>query len=85
MDLTEELTATLQEMLRRRREQFLKRGERKIPEWVFLSPEGKPVSHSNFTNRVWLPLCEKLRGRHKIRKRHFHHLRHTYATLLLQS
>jgi integrase len=44
---------------------------------VFTSPEGKPLRHTNFRRRVWLPAL-KAAGLPAI---HFHDLRHTGKTL----
>lgn len=44
---------------------------------VFTSPEGKPLRHTNFRRRVWLPAL-KAAGLPAI---HFHDLRHTGNTL----
>jgi integrase len=44
---------------------------------VFTSPEGRPLHHSNFRRRVWLPAL-KAAGLADI---HFHDLRHTGNTL----
>jgi integrase len=44
---------------------------------IFLSPEGKPLHHSNFRRRVWLPALTTA-GLVNI---HFHDLRHTGNTL----
>ncbi len=44
---------------------------------VFTSPEGKPLHHSNFRRRVWLPAL----GKAGLTGVHFHDLRHTGNTL----
>jgi integrase len=53
---------------------FAEDGEEKL---VFTGPEGKPLRHSNFRCRVWLPAVRKA-GLTGI---HFHDLRHTGNTL----
>lgn len=47
---------------------------------VFTTPTGKPVRHSNFYNRIWLPACEaaELDPRPTI-----HDCRHTFASWLI--
>ena len=40
---------------------------------VFASPDGMPLRHSNFRNRVWLTAVERA----KLGELHFHDLRHT--------
>jgi integrase len=40
---------------------------------LFTSPEGTPLWHGNFRNRVWLPALEAAR----LPPMHFHDLRHT--------
>jgi integrase len=47
-------------------------------EWlVFTSPEGKPLRHTNFRRRVWLPALKAA----ELPAIHFHDLRHTGNTL----
>lgn len=52
----------------------------KLSDLVFTTPTGRPVRHSNFYNRVWVPACEKagLDPRPTI-----HTCRHTHASWLL--
>lgn len=49
--------------------------------WVFVSKGGGLMRRSNFSNRHWRPLLERLGLAH----RGFHHCRHTAATLMLQN
>jgi integrase len=44
---------------------------------IFTSPDGRPLHHSNFRRRVWLPALTKA----KLPGIHFHDLRHTGNTL----
>lgn len=52
----------------------------KPSDFVFTTPTGKPVRHSNFYNRIWVPACERagLDPRPTI-----HACRHTHASWLI--
>ncbi len=52
-----------------------------MPELVFASPFGTPISPTNFTRRYFRPLLQKCGIDERFT---FHGLRHTHATLLLQ-
>jgi len=45
----------------------------------FVAPEGGVIRRSTFGSRVWRPMLVRLELRH----RGAHHLRHTFATLML--
>jgi integrase len=47
-------------------------------DWLFTTPTGKIVRHSNFYNRVWVPACEKAGIKVTI-----HDLRATHASWLI--
>lgn len=47
----------------------------------FVAPEGGVIRRSTFGHRVWRPMLERL----DIAHRGFHHVRHSYATLMLGS
>ena len=79
VDMSAQLTATLKELLRKRKEEYLQKGE-PLPEWVFINADGSPLDQHNFRKRVYLGLLAKA-GLRQIR---FHDLRHTFASLLLQ-
>lgn len=53
---------------------------RKPSDLVFTAPQGGPVRHSNFYNRVWVPACDDagLDPRPRI-----HDTRHTFASYLI--
>jgi integrase len=94
-DISDVLLHELQALWKRRKEEYLSRGNNEIPEWVFLSPgqiiweDGKPVGHTegqpldmnNFRNRVLLRACDKA----GIRRRRLHDTRHTFASILLMN
>lgn len=73
-----ELTTALEEMIRRRREIWLAKGETEIPEWLFCNSRGNPLDRSNWT-KVW----NRMQRLAKVQQRRPHDLRHTYATLML--
>lgn len=66
--------------LHERRKAALRDGQAQVP-WMFPNEAGNVTRRSNFGNRQWKRLLEKLTLRH----RGFHHARHTAATLLLNS
>jgi integrase len=53
----------------------------RVPEWVFVNENGLPIWKSDFERRVFHKALEKA-GPRRIR---FHHLRHTFASRLLQN
>ncbi len=79
VDLSKTLMATLQDLKRRRREQWLKQGKNEIPEWIFCTQTGNPAVMQNVKSRHFFRCLEKA-GLRRIR---FHDLRHTFASLLL--
>jgi len=80
IDLSDTLLDALQELRRRRREKWLKKGSNEVPEWVFCNRRGNPPDMQNVKNRHFYKCLEKA-GLRRIR---FHDLRHTFASLLLQ-
>ena len=54
---------------------------RKLPSWVFTTPEGTALDGDNLRHRVFYRLLEAA----KLRQIRFHDLRHTYASLLIQN
>ena len=79
VDMSLQLAVALKELSRRRKAEYLQKGE-PLPEWVFMNSDGTPLEQHNFRNRIYLGLLNKAELRH-IR---FHDLRHTFASLLLQ-
>ncbi len=54
---------------------------RKLPSWVFTTPEGGHLDGDNVRNRVFYRLLESA----SLRQIRFHDLRHTFASLLIQN
>ena len=79
VDLSKALMSALQDLKRRRREQWLEKGKNEIPDWVLCNREGNPPDMQNVKNRHFYRCLEKA-GLRRIR---FHDLRHTFASLLL--
>jgi integrase len=80
VDLSRELTATLEALQLDRQLDAATRGQDAAPPWVFCDPQGKPF-HQNW---VRLRFFRLLKGA-GVRQVRFHDLRHTFASLLLQN
>jgi integrase len=70
------LTDVLKKVLRQRKIDTLKNGWGDVPEWIFVTEEGKPC-YENYPRRIFY----KVIGKAGLRKIRLHDLRHTYATL----
>jgi integrase len=81
VDMSAELRAVLKSYLIARKEEALKKGWGKPPEWLFYNHVGAMIDINNLRKRVFCKALEKAGLRH-IR---IHDLRHTYATLRIQS
>jgi integrase len=81
VDLSDSLLSTFSELRRKRKEEWLAKGQNEIPEWVFCNEDGGCAAPNNFKNRLFFRCLEKA-GRRPIR---FHDLRHTFASLLLRN
>jgi len=81
IDMSMQLCTELEKLHTKRKGQTLKNGWKAVPEWVFINNEGKPVDSSNWRRRVFYKALEKA----KLRKIRIHDLRHSYASLLIQS
>ncbi|UCE55856.1 MAG: site-specific integrase [Desulfobacterales bacterium] len=81
VDISDQLAAVLKAHLTNRKKEALKKGWKKLPEWLFYNEEGGMIDVSNLRNRVFNKCLEKAKLRH-IR---IHDLRHTYATLRIQA
>lgn len=80
VDMSLKLKEALRAHQRQAKAASMKAG-RKLPPWVFTTPEGTPLDGDNVRHRVFYRLLESASLRH-IR---FHDLRHTFASLLIQN
>jgi integrase len=81
VDLSDSLLSTFSELRRKRKEEWLAKGQNEIPEWVFCNEDGGCAAPNNFKNRLFFRCLEKA----GLRRNRFHDLRHTFASLLLQN
>jgi integrase len=81
VDMSRQLTDTLQALRHQRKLETLKDGWRKIPDWVFINQDRNPLDVNNWRNRIFY----KVLDRAGLRKVRIHDLRHTYASLLIQA
>jgi integrase len=81
VDISDALLSELQELKRRRHEEWLAKGSNEIPEWVFCNREGGKTQIGNLKTRHFHKCLERA-GLRRIR---FHDLRHTFASLLIQN
>src|SRR5215470_2208357 len=81
VDLSDQLAATLRQLLVDRKAETLRRGWPAVPEWVFCSDARTPLHKSDFERRVF----HKLLAKAGLRRIRFHDLRHTFASRLLQN
>jgi len=83
VDMSLQLTNTLERLLAKRKAEALKKGESldAVTEgWVFTTPQGTQLDPDNLRKRVFYRALA-MAGLRRVR---FHDLRHTYATLLIQ-
>lgn len=80
VDLSRELTATLETLQLDRQFQAVARGWKEGPPWVFCNEKGQPLNQ----NRIRLKFFRLLKGA-GVRQVRFHDLRHSFASLLLQN
>lgn len=80
VDLSRELTATLEALQFDRQLEAVTRGWSDTPPWVFCNEQGRPL-HQNW---IRLKFFRLLKGA-GVRQVRFHDLRHSFASLLLQN
>lgn len=80
VDLSRELTATLETLQFDRQFEAAARGWKEIPPWVFCNEKGQPLNQ----NRIRQKFFRLLKGA-GVRQVRFHDLRHSFASLLLQN
>ena len=81
VDISDALLNVLESLKRRRREEWLAKGQNEIPVWVFGNSNGNPPDMQNIKNHYFFKCLEKA----KLRRIRFHDLRHTFASLLIQN
>ncbi|MBI4527183.1 MAG: site-specific integrase [Deltaproteobacteria bacterium] len=78
--MSQHLTDTLRTLHLKRREEALAKGQREIPEFVFLTPASTCLDAANVRHNVfWRALS--LAGLRRVR---FHDFRHSFASLLIE-
>lgn len=81
VDMSSELRRILKSYLTLRKQEALRKGWGHPPEWLFYNSAGNLVDINHLRKRVFYRILEKA-GLRKIR---MHDMRHTYATLRIQS
>ncbi|MDA2928489.1 site-specific integrase [Acidobacteria bacterium AH-259-O06] len=79
VDCSDELLDTLKWHRKRWHEEWIKKGQNEIPEWVFANKKANPPDMGQMKARKYKPMLKKA----GLRSRRWHDLRHTYASLLL--
>jgi integrase len=81
VDMSKQLAHVLRSSMQQRREDAMKRGLGKVPEWVFCTPDGQPLDDFNLRRRIFYPALLKA----GVRRIRIHDLRHGFATMLIQN
>ncbi len=81
VDISDALLEELRALKQRRTEEWIVKGIKQIPEWIFCNQGGNAPDMQNVKNRYFLK-CLRLAGLRRIR---FHDLRHTFGSLLIQN
>ena len=79
VDMSLQLTESLNELKRQRKIETAEKNWKKVPEWVFINEVGNPVDPDK-----WRRKFRKVLERAGLRRIRIHDLRHTYASLLMQ-
>ena len=79
--MSSELRRVLKSYLTSRKQEALRKGWGQPPEWLFYNNAGNLIDINHLRKRVFYKILEKA-GLRKIR---MHDMRHTYATLRIQS
>lgn len=80
VDMSRQLTEMLKTLLLERKKETLRNGWGELPPWVFANSSNKPLDDS-FFRRIWRKILAQT-GLHYV---NVHTLRHSFASLLLQS
>jgi len=81
VDLSTQLASVLKSHLTKRKKEVLKKGWKEQPEWLLYNENGGMIDPANLRKRIFYKCLEKA-GLRRIR---IHDLRHTYATLRIQT
>lgn len=81
VDMSRQLADTLLELRHHRKEEAMAKGEKEIPEYLFVTETGRPIIVQHWYDKVFKKALVKV-GLRQIR---IHDLRHTYASLLIQA
>lgn len=81
VDMSRQLRSVLQDHRLQQKHEALRSGWGFVPEWVFVNGAGKPLDINHWRRRVFYRVLKNA-GTKKMR---VHDLRHTYASLLIQS
>ena len=79
--MSDALLDELLNLMRHRREEWLSRGKNEIPDWIFGNREGNQIDMHNVINRHF----KKCLAKAGLRQIRWHDLRHSFASLLIQS
>ena len=79
VDISDELLDELTRLKRHRKEEYLRKGQNTIPEWVFVNNKGDWLDGDVIREGPFHRVLEKAGLRHL----RLHDMRHTYASLLL--
>lgn len=79
--MSNQLTQTLSELKKEREKEVENERLKKLPAWVFVNNAGNPLDSNGWRKRVFYKVLEKA----NLRKIRIHDIRHSYASLLIQS